>query len=499
MTDLKQIQAINVRVWATEGGVHPSRAPEFLSLGKFSDDPSITIGEETRVSAPDPNNFGRDIPIGSMPGEKERATLAIGMRSTAQKSTLMGWYRRKCRVDIYALIGKCGNPQDFTEGGEKWVYFPDGMVSGHAYENFGAYGLDENNPTNESVPMTSEDYYEFLYMRQDQIGSSVTTRRIYTIDVYPGDVCENCPDQCSKVLMTMAGTGATPGTLPSLLYSDDAGESFSSQEIDSLFSTEGVADAIVMGSYFIFVSHEANEMHWTSITELFEGATNTWNQVPTGFVAGKAPNAITGADIRHIWIAGDGGYVYFSDSFKVEVEVQEAGVATTQNLNAIHACDTQNVLAVGNSNAVIYTSNGGSIWESVTGPAVGVNLGACWMWDEKTWMVGEGAGGTGKLWLTVNSGISWSQIGLPATYTRIYKIVFITEAEGYLLAADGSQTYVLRTITGGNEWVVLPEGKKGTPVDNTYLTDAAVCSENTAYAAGLAANGTAGIALKMTG
>lgn len=501
MTDLKQLQAINQRCWYVEGGVHPSRAPQFLALGKFSDDPAITIGEETKVSAPDPNNFGRDISIGSMPGESERATLAIGIRSTAQKSILLDWKNKRCRVDIYALSGKCGNPQDFTEGGEKWVYFPDGKISGHGYENFGAYGLDENNPTNEAVPMTAEDYWEFLYMRQDQIGSSVTTRRIYTVDTYLGDQCEDCPDQCSKVIMTMMGTGATPGTLPVVLYSDDAGESFASQSIDTLFSTEGVADALVIGNYFILVSNEANELHWTSALELFDGATNTWNQVPTGFVAGKAPNAITAADVRHIWIAGNGGYVYFAENFKVEVEAQEAGVLTTQNLNAIHAYDTDNVLAVGNSNAVIYTSNGGSIWESVTGPAVGVNLGACWMWDEKTWLVGEGAGGTGKLWLTVNSGISWTQVGLPSAYTRIYKIVFISEAEGYLLAADGSQTYVLRTITAGNEWVVLPQGKKGTPTDNTYLTDAAVCSKygNTAYAAGLAANGTAGIALKMSG
>ena len=129
MTDLKQLQAINQRCSYVEGGVHPSRAPQFLALGKFSDDPAITIGEETKVSAPDPNNFGRDISIGSMPGESERATLAIGIRSTAQKSILLDWKNKRCRVDIYALSGKCGNPQDFTEGGEKWVYFPDGKIS----------------------------------------------------------------------------------------------------------------------------------------------------------------------------------------------------------------------------------------------------------------------------------------------------------------------------------------------------------------------------------
>jgi hypothetical protein len=501
MTDLKQIQAINNRVWYVEGGVHPARAPQFLAIGKFSDDPAISIGEDTKISAPDPNNFGRDITVGTMRGAAERATLAVGIRTTTQKSILLDWKNKGCRVDLFALMGKCGNPQDFTEGGEKWVYFLDGKISGHGYENFGAYGLDENNPTNEAVPMTAEDYYEFLYMRQDQIGSSVTTRRIFTVHTYQGDVCEDCPDPCSRVLMTMAGAAATPGTQPSLLFSDDGGENFSQQTISTLFSNEDIVDDDILGGSYLILSNTANEIHWTDLNDLYNGASNTWNQVPTGFVAAKNPNAMSGPDVRHLWIVGNGGYVYFASNFKVGVEVQDAGVATTQHLQAVHAFDTKNVLAVGNSNAVIFTSNGGSTWESVTGPAVGVNLGACSMWNSTTWLVGEGAGGTGKLWLTQNSGISWSQIGLPATYSRIYDIIFVSEAEGYLIASDGSKSYVLRTITGGYEWVVLPQGKKGTPIGNTYLTHLAVCSKyaNTAYAVGLASNGTAGIAVKMTG
>jgi len=121
------------------------------------------------------------------------------------------------------------------------------------------------------------------------------------------------------------------------------------------------------------------------------------------------------------------------------------------------------------------------------------------MWDKETWFVGEGAGGTGKLWVTANSGLTWTEKGLPATYGQIDKIEFISEAEGYISARSGGQSYVLRTITGGYEWVVLPQGRSGVAVDNSYLADLAVCSKygNTAFAAGLADNGTAGIILKM--
>lgn len=498
--ELSQINALNVRVWYVEGGVHPARAPQYLANGKFSDDPSITIGEATKVSAPDPNNFNRDVQLGTVPGEQERANFAVAVRYMTQAALLLDWKNKRCRVDIFGLIGKCGNPQDFTEGGEKWLYLPDGKISGHSFENLGAFGNDENNPSNESVDMTSEDYYEFLYMRMDQIGSSVTVREIYTVDIVPGDDCDDCPDQCSKVLMTMAGAGATPGTQPSLLYSEDKGENWSSQSISTLLSNENVVDAAVIGNNFILISNTANELHWTSVTEIYEG-TNTWNQVPTGFVAAKNPNALWALDVSHVWIVGNGGYVYFASNFKSFVSVQDAGVATTQNLNSVHALDAQNILAVGNSNAVIFSSNGGSTWESVVGPAVGVNLGACWMWNSTTWQVGEGAGGTGKLWLTQNSGVTWTQIGLPATFSRIYKIMYVSEAEGYISAVAGGKSVILRTITGGYQWVVLPNGKKGTSLDNSYLRDIAVCNKyaNAAYAAGLAQNLTAGVAFRFTG
>ena len=496
---MKALTALNSRVWYVEGGVHPTRSPEYLTNGKFSTDPTKTIGEETRIGAPDPNDFNRDVEIGTVPGSEERATLSISTRDTAVENDLMRWKNRRCRVDIFALRGRCGNPQDFTEGGEKWHYFPGGRIGSHSFENFGAFDQGENNPSNQIVDMTSDDYWTLLNMKQEQIGSTSTVREIYTVDVYTGNSCENCPDPCDRVLATMAGASATPGTQPILLYSDDGGLTFSQDTIDTLYSNEVVSDAEVIGGDFVLISNTANEIHYIDIDLLYD-ETGKWQQVDTGFVIAKGPNAMSSADAGHTWIVGDGGYIYFAKNHKTGVSVQDAGVLTTQNLNAVHAFDKNNVLTVGNSNAMAYTTDGGEIWKTVTGPAVAVNLGACWMWSDEVWFVGEGAGGNGKLWLTVNSGNTWTEVDMPASYTRIYAIEFVNEGEGYISASDGSQSYVLRTITAGNEWVTLPQGKRGVPVDNTYLTDLAVCNEtgNTAFAAGLASNGTAGIILKMS-
>ena len=498
MSDVKALSAINTRVWYVEGGVHPTRPPQLLALGKFSTDPSQSVGEDTKITAPDPNAFDRDIQVGTVKGSVDRATLSVGVRSTVQASILLGWKNKGCRVDLFALSGKCGNPQDFTEGGEKWTFFPDGKLSNHGFENFGAYGLDENNPTNEAVDMTSETYWEFLYMKQEVIGAAVTTREIYSIDVYTGNDCEECPDPCDRVLATMVGTSATPGTQPTILFSDDGGITWNSQTISTLFSNEDIVDAEIISGDIVLISNIANEIHWTKIEELYD-RTNFWNQTVNGFVKNKGAKSLWSVDARHTWIVGDGGYIYFCKNHKVEVIVQDAGVATTQNYNAVHAYDINNALAVGNSNAVTYTTDGGITWVSVVGPSVGVNMGAVWMWGPDVWFVGEGAGGNGKLWLTTNAGRSWTSLSLPGTYLRIDKIKFVSDAEGYITARTGGTGVVLRTITAGNEWVVLPQGKRAVVNENSYLRDIGICTRygNTVYAAGLADNGTAGVILKM--
>jgi len=497
MTDASVLTGLNQRVWYVEGGVHPLRAPSLLALGKFSGDPAQKLGDDKKITAPDPNSFSKDIQVGTIAGSSDRATLSVGVRSTVQASILIGWKNAKCRVDIFALSGKCGNPQDFTSGGEKWVYFPDGKISGHGYEGFGAYGRDEDKETNEKVDMTSEEYYEFLYMGEEAVGAAYTVRQIMSVDVYKGDDCEQCPDPCARVLASMAGASATPGTQPILLYSQDSGITWGQQTITTLFSNEDVADGTIIGDDLVYISNIANSMHWTEIDQIYEG-TNLWVEVTSGFVKNKGPRAIWSADPRHTWIVGDGGYIYFCANHWTGVTVIDAGVTTTQNLLAVHAYNVDNILTVGNSNAVVWSKNGGDTWISVTGPAVGLNLGACWMWDKDTWFVGEGAGGTGKLWLTNDAGKTWTQMPLPINANRIDHIEFISEAEGYLSVRSGGMSYILRTITAGNEWITLPMGKRATPVNNSNLLDMAVCSKysNTVFAGGLASNGTAGIIVR---
>jgi photosystem II stability/assembly factor-like uncharacterized protein len=184
------------------------------------------------------------------------------------------------------------------------------------------------------------------------------------------------------------------------------------------------------------------------------------------------------------------------------VTVQDAGAATTQNLLCVHACDKNNVLAVGNANAVIVSLNGGDLWDTRVGPAPGENLSVCWMLDQNTWLVGTGAGGSGVLYVTDDGGFTWAEVDLPVSNIGQFdRLVFSSEAEGFLSYRTGGAGRMLRTINAGNVWWALPDNNKDTFPDTDYIIDIAVCEEdsNTFFAGGLAGDGAAGMWIKGEG
>jgi photosystem II stability/assembly factor-like uncharacterized protein len=298
----------------------------------------------------------------------------------------------------------------------------------------------------------------------------------------------------------MVGTGATPGTAPVLLYSDDNGETWATETIGTMFSEESISGAHCIGGNLVVITEEGNEIHYRDIDDLYIGE-GAWAQNDSGFVVGGEPLAIWSVDASHTWIVGNGGYIYFSANPEASVSVQDPGVVTTQNLNDVHAFDKNNVLAVGNSNAVAHTRNGGQTWELIVGPAVGINLSSCWMYTADIWLIGEGAGGNGRLWGTEDGGYTWTQMDLSTSITQIDKIMFESEATGFLAVRIGATAGIWRTLNGGNTWWALPDGATAALPDTDWFNDLAVCTKdaNTVFGGGLDGDGTTGIIVKGEG
>lgn len=133
---------------------------------------------------------------------------------------------------------------------------------------------------------------------------------------------------------------------------------------------------------------------------------------------------------------------------------------------------------------------------------MGVNLLAVAAWSEDVWLVGDA---NGDLWVTENQGITWTEKDLPGTsITQIDKIVFTDEAEGFIMARQTVSSVesgiILRTITGGYEWRILPDQVGAVIPANDYLNDLAVCGvgKNRVFAGGLDDGGTTGMIVKAS-
>lgn len=485
------------RVWIIESGAQPGNNPLYQGLMKIGD-PSWAQGDVERVEIPDPARYDEFLEAAEIKGQVERPTVSIMGRMPMALSEMLKLTRRSCPFDIQAHVGKCRIPTDFNGGWEKVVIFPRSRITNYAVENFGALGSDEKTATNETADVSSQDIYEVVRLTFSEQAGATVTREIISIDVCDSVQCGDCglpSDGCQKILATMIGAGATPGAAPAVVYSGNNGTTWASVNISTLLGNEAPSDSECVGSYFVVTSMTDEAIHYAKTDDIITlGASAVWTQMKNGFVFGKGPNTIVSAGPNLTWLAGQGGYIYFTSDPTISVTVQDAGVATTQNYADIDALDENTVVAVGASNAVAATDNGGETWQAVTGPVVGQNLSAVKVLDDTIWLVGVA---NGTLWYTLNSGVSWTQISLPLTGSRIDDIKFTTRSVGYLsLRVAGGRARILRTIDGGNSWYVLPEGPGQIP-NNTRINQVAVCVDpNTVFGGGLGSDGTDGIIVK---
>jgi photosystem II stability/assembly factor-like uncharacterized protein len=200
----------------------------------------------------------------------------------------------------------------------------------------------------------------------------------------------------------------------------------------------------------------------------------TWTLVTTPT---QVLNDVFVLSSTRIWFAAAGGFVYFSDDKGASVTAQESGTATTEDLNSIHFSDSELGYAVGNNNAFIRTTNGGTNWSAVTGPAVGVNLNAVEsVTDSNIVYIGDA---NGAVWRSTDKGATWTSVlsGFSTLAGGITDIA-ICECNVILIAgidADGLGS-VYQSIDGGNTWV-----KKTTPADGADSILAIDCCDVNTY------------------
>ena len=448
------------------------------------------------------NRYGSFINVGSIPRHAgpPDADHRGAQRAEHDSSDLLRLFNRQCIFDAQVHFGECEDPQDFAQG-YVWARIYEGIEpSGWGGADQGTFDEGGDGVSADTLDVTAQRIYDIKRLRGAEVAA--TTIASLAVDAVIADQIATC-GQCGRVsdgtqiALILEGSSAGSPGVPARLLADtqDGTNTWGVTTVDTLGVGEAASKMAVVGPNVVVVSQASGSLHYASLIDILDG-TETWAAVTTGFDGSGQPNAITTVARDRTWIAGQGGRVYLAEDPTSLVVEQADGSQTSQNLTAIHAFDRNNVVAVGASNAVVVTANGGATWALVVGPAVGVALTSIWMRSANEWLVGSAGG---RLYYTQNAGSTWTEKGFAGSGTGVVRdIKFASRNVGYMSHSTVTPLgRLFRTIDGGNSWVVMPEEQGQTIPANDYLAAIApsIDDVNFVLAVGLNDNATDGFAV----
>lgn len=488
------------RVFTIRDLAGPAHAPVYQGQARAMG-PTWSFGDRTPIREPDPDRYNSFRIIGAIKAEKDLPKVSLENRYSYTVSEFLSIARTGCPFDIQVHFGKCQDPRDFNNGWDKVLVIESADISQWATTELGALDQGQDAIVNETVDTNGLDMFELRKLVLSEFGTSEVIQEVVDIVICDSAACGACgitSDGCQHIFAIQKATVTSPGLPAELIYSSDAGGTLGQTNVTTLPTNQDPNALECVGTRLVIVSNGDCAIHYALLTDILDDAgPASWARNASGLVCpAGAPNNIFSAGSAQTWLVGNGGYIYFSSDITGTLAVQSSGGVTTQNLNSIHGIDDQNLVAVGNSNAVLYTNNGGDTWATVTGPSVGVNLNCVWMHSLTEWFVGTAGG---KLFYTINSGTTWVEKTFSGSGAgSVRDIKFATPTVGYMSHSTATPAgRIFRTIDGGFSWYVLPEGTGSIPA-NDRVTALAACGEdpNVVFGGGLGDNAIDGFLVK---
>jgi hypothetical protein len=481
------------RVYLLRYGAGPTTNPIYENLWRVGA-PSWDQGKLTMVYAPDPAQYGKFVVAGKVQGEPGLPTLSMDAYYTTDLSEFLRMAHDQCDHDIHVHFGVCKDPRNFNVGWDKILILETARSTSFTAKELGALQPSEDIQITETAKMEGQLLYEVMPMLYAEKAGANVNDEVVGIVFCGNPQCGSCgtPNDGSNVIFAVSlSSGGSPGLLATVVASQDGGLTWVDSPITSLAANNAPTGIACVGLNTVVTSSAAAALEYANSNDILNGVA-TWVAVATGFVGGHGPTTIQAPGETTVFFGGVGGYFYTSADPTSGVTLLDAGTATTQDVIAMHALDINTFLAVGKSNSVVYTSDGGLVLQSVTGPLPGVDLTACFLRSATEWWVGTA---TGRLFYSTNSGVTWAEKAFPGSGSgKVWDIKFASNNVGYMAhATTAPKGRILRTIGGGNSWYVQPENNAVMP-SNNRISALAVCPNvNVCAGGGLGSNGTDGI------
>lgn len=483
------------RVFLIDGGARPDHEPIYQSCMRAGS-PSKSFGDLTTIECPSQTQYDQFTEQDVIKGGEERATMDLTSRYLADvASELLRIASIGCGADVQVHFGKCTDPTDFNTF-TKALVLEGAYISDWSAEDLGALSSDERNPVNETATISSADLYEILRLTITEVAASIVTNEVIDVVICDTVACGECDEDssgCQHIYAVTTAAGGSPGTPPDIVFTVD-GSNWYADDVDSIETAEVPTAIACVGDYVVVSVNSVASLHYALKAEVDDvDYDETWTEITTGLVGG--PNDMSRAvGGRYLYVCGDSGYIYRTDDITAGVTALDAGVATTNNLNAIHMLSDTFGVTVGDSGTCVYTEDGTS-WATVTLPAAlaALNGNAVWVQSETVWFIGFGS----YLYYTVDKGANWTVKGFPGSGSgTVYDISFPSMSVGYLAHATTTPAgRIIRTYDGGYSWKIIPEASGATIPANDRINALASClyDVNFIVGVGLGDNGTDGI------
>lgn len=407
-------------------------------------------------------------------------------------------------LTVYEPTGACKDLTDPVGGWSDYVLvYADGQVMDKDLGDRSAWG-DNDDQAEDSVAMRWSDVFAVAGLGFGSKAATEVEREV--IDIVYGtiaecgscDIPENYTDRFYAV--TRSSGAGSPGTPSEVIYTLDGGSTFSQMNITGLGASITPSAIDIVGQYLFVLVADEDAYYYSPLNQLTGAPDTTWTKVTTGFVAAGSPNDVYVAGANEVYICGDAGYIYKITDIGAGVTVLDAGNATTADLQRIHGYEAT-IVAVGESGAIVKSSNRGATWATATTSPTSATIRAIAVITDRIFWIGTSGG---KVYWTTLGGETWTEKSI-AGLTVVDDIVFINPNAGYVAGRTSTPAARLySTWDAGRNFTRDRDRILNYPTHN-YINRLAVpinadttTAVNTLAVGGMAANGTDGIILVGT-
>lgn len=471
----------------------------YIGLGT-SDSLTNPLGDINVINNPSPSAAGQFIRIGTYRSAPDLAELSIIERISSVRPSLgVQMSELLCKWHII-LMHSCEGRRDSISNWDTMFHVLWAQASEVDYGATSAF--DEAPPIEITTSISFLSLEQIFPIKLGEKADDILLSEVLDVIFADQQSCGSCAPfsngRTKKFALTEANS-ASVGLSGQIVFTEN-GTDFNTDDINSLGGNSGTS--LQAAGDYLFVTQETpiEQHHYAKISSILNNPSGAnWTAVATGYESGGGGRCSVAVTPDRVFVGGAGGYVYLSTNIKQGVSVIEDASLTTENMNAI-AYVNGALLVVGDNNTVLLSTNALALSPSnisftlITGPAVGVDLTACWIRSANVLEVGTE---DGRYFQSYNGGDTWVQIGLPnqGNLSVINDIVYSPDNPlvGIICGQTVSQGFLYRTVTGGRDWEYIKPSIEQLGTAPEKYNAAALCGSNDTFAGGKKSGSTDGI------